>query len=74
VLLVTHDVDEAILLADRALVLDQGRISLDVPVDLHHPRDRGGPRFAELRNRLLAGIGAEETPSINTTTSTGGIR
>ena len=33
VLLVTHDVDEAILLADRVLVLTDGRLSLDVPVD-----------------------------------------
>lgn len=65
VLLVTHDVDEAILLADRALVLVEGRICLDIPIDLSRPRDRGAPRFAELRNRLLAGIGAEENPSNN---------
>lgn len=57
VLLVTHDVDEAILLADRALVLVDGRISLDVPIELDRPRDRGHPGFADLRSRLLAELG-----------------
>ncbi|HXB37143.1 MAG TPA: ABC transporter ATP-binding protein, partial [Acidimicrobiales bacterium] len=38
VLLVTHDVDEAILLADRVLILTDGRLSLDVPVGLAAPR------------------------------------
>ena len=40
VLLVTHDVDEAILLSDRALVLVDGRITLDLPVSLGGLRDR----------------------------------
>jgi len=57
VLLVTHDVDEAILLADRALVLVDGRITLDLPVRLDRPRDRGHPGFIALRSRLLAGLG-----------------
>ncbi|MCX5197308.1 ABC transporter ATP-binding protein [Streptomyces sp. NBC_00249] len=57
VLLVTHDVDEAVLLADRVLVMDQGRISCDVPVPLERPRTVGDPRFAELRARLLAELG-----------------
>ena len=57
VLLVTHDVDEAILLADRVLVLTQGRLSLDLPVDIAAPRSRSDPRFAALRRRLLAELG-----------------
>jgi sulfonate transport system ATP-binding protein len=57
VLLVTHDVDEAIVLADRVLVLDGGRIALDRPVDLPHPRERTEPAFAELRADLLAALG-----------------
>jgi sulfonate transport system ATP-binding protein len=60
VLLVTHDVDEAVLLADRALVLCDGKISLDVSVRLARPRDRGHPGFAELRSRLLAELGVDE--------------
>jgi sulfonate transport system ATP-binding protein len=61
VLLVTHDVDEAVLLADRALVLSNGKISLDVNVRLARPRDRGDPGFAGLRSRLLAELGVDET-------------
>ena len=44
VLLVTHDVDEAITLADRVLVLEEGRIAAEERIDLPRPRD-GGPVF-----------------------------
>ena len=57
VLLVTHDVDEAVVLADRVLVLDGGRITTDVPVGLGRPRDRGHQAFLALRARLLADLG-----------------
>jgi sulfonate transport system ATP-binding protein len=57
VLLVTHDVDEALALADRVLVLDGGRIADDVAVDEPRPRDRTGAVFALLRARLLADLG-----------------
>jgi sulfonate transport system ATP-binding protein len=60
VLLVTHDVDEAILLADRARVLVDGQVTLDIPVDLGRPRDRGDPGFVRIRNRLLLELGVEE--------------
>jgi sulfonate transport system ATP-binding protein len=60
VLLVTHDVDEAVLLADRILVLTDGRISLDVTVDIHAPRLRSDPSFSALRSRLLAELGVDE--------------
>jgi sulfonate transport system ATP-binding protein len=56
VLLVTHDVDEAILLADRVLVLSGGAITVDLPVGLDRPRDRGHQGFVDLRSRLLAEI------------------
>jgi sulfonate transport system ATP-binding protein len=61
VLLVTHDVDEAVVLADRVLVLTEGVISLDVPVDLPSPRLRGDSRFVALRSRLLRELGVDET-------------
>jgi sulfonate transport system ATP-binding protein len=64
VLLVTHDVDEAILLADRALVLIDGRIALDVPVNLDRPRDRGDPGFVQLRTRLLGELGVTEPGAV----------
>jgi sulfonate transport system ATP-binding protein len=57
VLLVTHDVDEAILLADRVLVLNDGTITVDVPVRLDRPRDRGQAEFGALRTSLLAELG-----------------
>lgn len=60
VLLVTHDVEEAIFLADRILVLADGRISLDVPVDIAPPRQRDDRAFSALRRRLLAELGVED--------------
>jgi sulfonate transport system ATP-binding protein len=56
-LLVTHDVDEALLLADRALVLSGGRIAAEVPVPLTRPRAPDDPGFGELRRRLLDLLG-----------------
>ena len=61
VLLVTHDVDEAVLLADRVLVLTDGRFSLDVPVEVASPRLRSDPQVIALRSQLLAELGVDET-------------
>ncbi|MBL7501181.1 ABC transporter ATP-binding protein [Frankia sp. CNm7] len=60
VLFVTHDVDEAVLLADRVLVLTDGALSLDLPVDVPSPRRRSNPAFAALRARLLAELGVDD--------------
>lgn len=57
VLLVTHDVDEAILLADRVIVLDQGRIADQLPIDLPRQRDSGQAGFQAIRSRLLGLLG-----------------
>ncbi|MEH2115806.1 ABC transporter ATP-binding protein [Nostoc sp.] len=57
VVLVTHDVDEAILLADRILVLANGSVGLDLTVNVDKPRDRADPAFVALRVRLLAELG-----------------
>jgi sulfonate transport system ATP-binding protein len=61
-LLVTHDVDEALLLADRVLVLERGRIAFERSVGLVRPRDRAHPAFAALRTQLFGALGvhAEE--------------
>ncbi|MGF6881528.1 sulfonate transport system ATP-binding protein [Nocardia sp. GAS34] len=59
VLLVTHDVDEALLLADRALVLGHGRLARELPIDLPRPRRRDHPRFTTLRTELLAELGVD---------------
>lgn len=60
VLLVTHDVDEAIKLADRVLVMEDGRIVLDRLVELPHPRPRDG-RTDALRGELLAALGVHDS-------------
>lgn len=59
VLLVTHDVDEALLLADRALVLDRGRVAVEVSIDVPRPRRASDPGMAALRTRLLGALGVE---------------
>ncbi|MGW1608501.1 ABC transporter ATP-binding protein [Streptomyces sp. NPDC002285] len=60
VLLVTHDVDEAIVLADRVLVLERGRIGLDLAIDRPHPRSYRDPLLGEYRERLLVALGVTE--------------
>ncbi|MFF0714326.1 ABC transporter ATP-binding protein [Streptomyces bauhiniae] len=57
VLLVTHDVEEAVLLADRVLVMDGGRIAHEQRVELDRPRELTDPRFAAIRADLLARLG-----------------
>ncbi|MBB3173754.1 sulfonate transport system ATP-binding protein [Endobacter medicaginis] len=60
VLLVTHDVDEALTLADRAVVLERGRIGTDLRVDLPRPRRHASPEREDLRRRLLAALHVHE--------------
>jgi sulfonate transport system ATP-binding protein len=72
VLLVTHDVEEALLLADRALVLRDGVIAEEFVVDVPRPRTLDNPRILALRRALLHALGVnadlptdlvtEETP------------
>lgn len=59
ILFVTHDVEEAILLADRVLVLDRGRISLDVTLDLPRPRRLSDTRFDRYRRTFLSALGVD---------------
>jgi sulfonate transport system ATP-binding protein len=59
-LLVTHDVDEALLLADQAVVLQAGRIGMQLRIDLPRPRRHADPKFAALRSELLRALGLTE--------------
>jgi sulfonate transport system ATP-binding protein len=63
VLLVTHDVDEALALADRVLVLRDGRIAHSSTISVPRPRDRDHPSLTALRLQLLTelGVPAEAT-------------
>jgi sulfonate transport system ATP-binding protein len=60
--LVTHDVAEAVALADRVLLIEDGRIAQDEAVPLARPRSHGSAAFAELEGRVLARV-LEETPA-----------
>ena len=60
ILLVTHDVDEALLLADRVLVLGAGRITHESRVEPPRPRHRDHPGFVALRAALLAELGVPQ--------------
>jgi sulfonate transport system ATP-binding protein len=59
-ILVTHDVEEAIYLSDRVLVMQPhpGRITQEIGLDLPRPRDRASPRFTEIRQQILRDMGA----------------
>jgi len=64
VLLVTHDVDEAVLLADRVLVLDRGRIVSDIAITQPRPRSAERREFQLVRAQLLQLLGVEvEAPA-----------
>jgi sulfonate transport system ATP-binding protein len=52
-IVVTHDVTEAVALADRILMLDMGKVVMDVTVDLPRPRRRGDPAAAAIEGRIL---------------------
>ena len=52
-LLITHDVAEAVALADRVVLIEHGEIGLDLRIDLPRPRSRGDAAFAALNDLIL---------------------
>ncbi|WP_107311310.1 ATP-binding cassette domain-containing protein [Burkholderia metallica] len=69
-LLVTHDVQEAVALGDRILLIEQGRVALDQPVPLERPRARASAAFATLEDRVLqrvlaGGPGAADSRAVH---------
>ena len=59
IVFVTHDIDEAVQLADRVVVLSSrpAKIQDVLPIDIPHPRNISSPRYLELRDELLKQIG-----------------
>jgi len=55
-LLVTHDAEEAVALADRVILLDEGRVAMDLYVPLERPRNRASAAFVSLREQILEHI------------------
>jgi NitT/TauT family transport system ATP-binding protein len=62
-LLVTHDVEEALFLANRVIVFSDrpARIKADITVDRPYPRHRGDPKLVELRRNILGLLGLDAT-------------
>ncbi|WOB08873.1 ATP-binding cassette domain-containing protein [Piscinibacter gummiphilus] len=64
-ILITHDVSEAVALADRVILIEDHHITLDETIALARPRSRGNPSFAALEERVLLRVlqqPANETP------------
>lgn len=55
VVMVTHDVDEAIYMGTKVVVMDAhpGRVKAEIPIELEYPRNRSSSQFVEYRNQIL---------------------
>ncbi len=55
IVFVTHDIDEAVFLADRVVLFTAhpGRIKSIIPVDISRPRDRSRSDFADIRDQIF---------------------
>ena len=52
-ILVTHDVEEAVALANRVILIEEGEIVMDLPIRLPYPRQRDNPIFSKLVSQIL---------------------
>jgi NitT/TauT family transport system ATP-binding protein len=64
VLMVTHDIEEAVFMADRIVVMEKepGRVAADFSVDLPHPRQRKSPKFLSLVDRVYGTLAGQTQP------------
>ena len=70
--LITHDVEEAVVIADRVVLIEAGQVALNIPVDLPRPRQRGSAVFAKTGEKLVQRVLGqhEKAASMNVTQST----
>lgn len=61
-ILVTHDVEEAVTLANRVILIEEGRIAMDVDIDLPRPRRRNHPQFAVYSEKILTRVLNQKKP------------
>lgn len=52
-MLVTHDVEEAVTLGDRVVLIEAGKITMDLPITFSRPRQRGDAAFAATVEHIL---------------------
>jgi len=64
VILVTHNIEEAVLMCDRALIFstNPGRVVTEIKIDLPHPRDRQNPAFQAIVDRIYVEMTARRSP------------
>lgn len=63
--LITHDVDEAVTLADRIILIEDGRVTMDQRISLQRPRKRKDPEFLTLAEEILERVMGDEAGLIN---------
>lgn len=65
VVFVTHDIEEAVAMADRVLVMgsNPGTITAELAIDIAHPRDRNSQAFVDRKAELMGYFGATRTPA-----------
>ncbi len=72
-LLVTHDVEEAVILADRVIMLRDGKVGMDIRIPLPRPRQRNNPLFASLvgtiLDQVMASTDRQKSQTLNLVTS-----
>jgi len=70
VVLVTHDVPEAVQLADRVIVLEEGRIGLDLEINLARPRDPASAETAACNSQILSSVLGRPYQALSSATGT----
>ncbi len=64
ILMVSHNIEEAVFMADRLIIMDKnpGRVVAEIPVDLPHPRQRKSPRFIALVDKVYGILAGQTQP------------